>query len=218
MKKCTSCGIEDIKHDAVIDHSWVIDTTIIANCTTGGYTMERCEVCSSTRQTNVTAVLGHNMVYVTRIEPTYKTDGKIITGCNRCDYEETEVLPKLEYAKIEFDELRLTFGEYSFTEVNNKYSEYHKKPIVKIPVTVENISGSPHSLNMFYYTVFDSSGVESADVGYYFTDDISQGGELLSGKSYTKYFHIVYDGDGVYTIVFDNMLFEKKTVEISVKK
>ena len=47
---------------------------------------------------------------------------------------------------------------------------------------------------------------------------MSQGGDLLSGKSYTMYFHILYDGDGVYTIVFDDLFFDEKMVEITVKK
>lgn len=218
VKKCTSCGIEEVEHDATTDHVWVVSSIVKASCDKGGYTEERCETCSSTRQTNETKALGHDMKESTRIEPTYDKEGKIVKKCTRCNHEDTETLDKLERIVIKFDGLELTFGDYSFTEVDNMFSEYDKKSVVKIPVTVKNTSKSPHSLNMFYYTLFGSNGSESADVGYLLADDISEGGELLSGKSYTKYFHIVYDGDGIYTIAFDDLLFEKETVEIYVKK
>ena len=217
IQKCSQCGEENISYLDKKDHAWEVDNTVNANCTAGGYTIEKCKLCSTAQKTNSTAALGHNMVVVSRVEPTYETEGKCETRCSMCEYVEIESLAKLEYVTIEFDDLKLTFGQYSFAEVEYKYSEHHKKQVVKIPVTVENVSKSPNSLNIFYYTLFGSNGIESADVGYYFADDICKGGELLSGKSYTKYFHIVYDGDGVYTIVFDNLLYEKKTVEIIVK-
>lgn len=160
----------------------------------------------------------HEYSVIEQVEPTYDSDGKIVKKCDLCDHEMTETLDKLEYVTTKFSGFELTFGEYSFTEVDNRFSEHNKKQIVKIPVTVKNISKSPQSLNSFYYTLFGSNGTESEDVGYLLDDDIDESGEVLPGKSYTKYFHIVYDGDGVYTIVFDDLLLEKKTVEIEVKK
>jgi hypothetical protein len=130
---------------------------------------------------------------------------------------EDDTPPESEKNVIEFDGLELTFGEYSFTEIDNMYSEYDKQKVVKIPVTVKNISDSPNSLNMFYYNLYGTSGTESANIGYYFSDDVMEGGNILSGKSYTRYFHILYDGDGVYTIAFDNYR-DEKIVEINVKK
>ena len=163
-------------------------------------------------------VCEHEYIVIEQVDPTYDSDGKIVKKCNKCDQEKTEVLTKLERVTIKFDGLELTFGEYSFTTVDNRFSKYHNETIVKIPVTVKNISSSPNSLNSFDYTLFGTGGIESADVGYYFDDDISDGGELLSGKSYTRYFHIVYDGDGVYTIVFDDWAYDKETLEIYVTK
>ena len=160
----------------------------------------------------------HEYKIVEQIEPTYDSKGKVVKKCDLCDHKMTETLDKLKQNVIKFDGLELTFGEYSITEIDKRFSEHDEKPIVKIPVTVKNVSNSPNHLNRYYYTLFGSSGTESENVGYLLTDDISDGGELLPGKSYTKYFHIVYDGDGVYTIVFDDMLLDKETVEINVKK
>jgi hypothetical protein len=158
------------------------------------------------------------MTEVSRTDPTYDAEGKIVRKCDRCEHEEVESIAKLELEVIEFDGLELTFGNYSFTEVDNRFSEYDGATVVKIPVTIKNVSRDPHSLYVFNYKLFGTSGVESANVGYYFSDDVSEGGDLLPGASYVKYFHFVYDGDGVYTIVFDDMLLEKETMEIQVKK
>lgn len=215
---CSQCLTEDIAYTDKLAHSWETDSIVGATCTSEGYTVEKCTGCSITQRTNTVNALGHSMREAERIEPTYDNMGKIIKKCERCDHEETETLDKLEPVVIKFSGLELTFKGYSFTEVGNKYSDYYGQTVVKIPVTVKNISNEPNALNYYYYTLFGSEGIESANVGYYFDDDMMGGGELLPEKSFTRYFHILYDGDGVYTLVFDDMLFEKKTVEIVVQK
>ena len=132
--------------------------------------------------------------------------------------EVTETTGEWKGETVEFDNLKLSFGEYSFTEVDNRFSEYDGQTVVKISVTVTNLSDDPHSLNMFYYNLFGTSGVESGSIWHYFDDDVMNAGELLPGKSYTKYFHILYDGDGIYTIFLDNLWFERDVVEIMVVK
>lgn len=168
--------------------------------------------------TDTSKACEHEYTILEQVDPTYDSDGKIVKKCNKCEQEKTETLAKLERAVIKFNGLELTFGEYSFAEVDNVFSEYDKQVVVKIPVTVKNVSQSPNYLNVFYYTLFGSSGAESPNVGYLFDDDMSEAGELLSEKSYTKYLHILYDGDGVYTIVLDDLLFDKETIEIYVTK
>ncbi len=130
----------------------------------------------------------------------------------------TTTTTKQQDGSIEFDNLRLEFGTYTFTKINNEYSEYYGKTIVRLPVTITNLSSETHSLNMFYYSIFGSTGAESDDISFYFDDDVAQAGDLLSGKSYTKYFYFVYDGDGTYTIIFDDMWLEQETIEIEIKK
>ena len=132
--------------------------------------------------------------------------------------EVTETTAEWKGQTVEFDGLELSFGEYSFTKVDNMFSEYDGQTVVKIPVTITNLSKEAHSLNMFYYKLFGVSGIESGSVWIYFDDCVENAGDLLPGKSYTKYFHVIYDGDGIYTILLDDMWFEKETVEIMVVK
>ena len=113
-----------------------------------------------------TDVCGHEFSVVEKVEPTYDNAGKIVKKCDKCGHEEIETLDKLEASVINFKGLELTFGEYSFTEVDNMFSEYDKHIVVKIPVTVKNVSSSPNSLTIFEYTLFGTNGIESADVGY----------------------------------------------------
>lgn len=117
-----------------------------------------------------------------------------------------------------FDELEITLGsEVTYTKVNNKYSDNHGKSVVKIPVTIKNLKDETHSLNMFYYKAFGSKGTQLDTLGYYFDNSVDEAGDLRSGASYTKYFYLLYDGDGTYAIEFDNWA-KKITVEFEIKK
>lgn len=119
---------------------------------------------------------------------------------------------------FEFDDLEITIGnQYSFTTVSNQYSEHNQKSVVKLPITVKNISNDTHGLNMFYYNVYGSNGTETDTVSSYFDDNIDFAGDLRSGASYTKYLHFLYDGNGTYTIEFKNWT-EKITVEFQIQK
>ena len=218
VKKCPLCEGENIEYIDETGHSWKIDSVVDATCTNEGHTLEKCEKCFTTRETNPTDALGHAMREVSRREPTYDAAGEIVRSCDRCEHREVESIDKLELTVVKFNGLELVIGEYSFTEVDNRYSDQHGKTVVRIPVTIKNVSRDPQTLYAIYYKLFGTSGVESPDVGFYFSDDVSSGGDLLQGTSYTKYFHIVYDGDGVYTIVLDNFLYDEETIKIQVKK
>ena len=76
--------------------------------------------------------------------------------------------------------------------------------VVKVPITVKNLSSETHSLNMFYYSIFGSKGRELDSVSSYFDDSVDFAGELRNGASYTKYLYFLYDGNGTYAIEFDN--------------
>lgn len=218
VKVCSLCDTETVEQLDKTEHSWESVTVVNATCTEGGYKDERCVNCSDTKRTNTGSALGHSMKEISRTEPTYEAEGLVVSKCERCSHEETVTLGKLIHETVKFDGLELSFGQYTFTEFTNKYSEFYGKPIVKIPVTITNISDEPHSLMLFYYKLFGTSGVESGNVGMFLPDDVSQAGDLLPGKSYVRYFHIIYDGDGTYTIVLDNGWYSKETVLIEVKK
>ena len=73
---------------------------------------------------------------------------------------------------------------------------------------------------MFDYQLFGSKGTELKDVATYFYDAddvVDYAGDLKPGASYKVYFYILYDGDGKYSIDFDNYE-EEASVEFDVTK
>lgn len=120
---------------------------------------------------------------------------------------------------FEFDGLEFTFDStYSFVTLENRYSERNGATVIKLGVTVKNISEEKNKLNMFYYDLFGSKGVELDSVSAYFRDDVIDfAGDLKPGASYEAYFYILYDGDGEYSIDFDNFR-EEVSVEFNISK
>ena len=95
VKKCNLCERDEVEHPDILPHSWVEDSVVSATCESEGYTIEKCTSCSTTQKTHTTNALGHSLKDVSRIEPTTSAEGEIVSRCERCDYEETEVLSKL---------------------------------------------------------------------------------------------------------------------------
>lgn len=117
-----------------------------------------------------------------------------------------------------FDDLELTFDTtYSFATINNQFSDYNEASAIKLGVTVKNLSSENKSLNMFFYKFFGSQGTELDGVASYFDDSVDFAGELKPNASYKKYFYILYDGDGQYSIDFDNFS-QESSVEFDVSK
>ena len=120
---------------------------------------------------------------------------------------------------IKFDGLEITLDtNYTFDTVKNQFSELNGRSVIKLGATVKNVSNENNSLNMFYYDLFGPSGVELDGVtAYFLSDSIDFAGSLQPGASYKTYFYILYDGDGDYSIDFNNYS-EKPTVKFNVKK
>ena len=119
---------------------------------------------------------------------------------------------------FEFDGLELTFDtNYSFVKINNRYSDHNGASVIKLGVKIKNVSSEKNSLNMFYYDLFGSQGTELDRVSSYFDEDVDLAGDLKPTASYHKYFYLLYDGDGHYSIDFDNWR-QTTTVEFDVKK
>ena len=142
----------------------------------------------------------------------------LITGCTN---NITEKLSNKAYGlndTFTFDDLEITIGDnIEFTKVNNQFSDYDGKTVVKLPITVKNIKDETHRLNMFYYSIFGTEGIELNSLSAYFDDAVDYAGDLKNGGSYTKYLYFLYDGDGEYSIEFDNYS-SKVIVEFDVKK
>ena len=115
-----------------------------------------------------------------------------------------------------FDGLKLKLDNtYTFDTIDNMFSDKNGSKVIKIGVSVKNVSEEKKSLNMFYYDMFGSKGTELDSVSFYFDDDIDLAGDLKPEASYKKYFYILYDGDGVYSIDFDNF-YQKVSVEFNI--
>lgn len=101
--------------------------------------------------------------------------------------------------------LELKFGDsYSFDTIENQFSDYNGNTVIVLPVNVKNISNESNHLNSFYYKIFGSKGTELGGVSSYFDDDVDYAGDLRPGASYDSNFHLLYDGNGFYYLVFDD--------------
>ena len=119
---------------------------------------------------------------------------------------------------ITFDGLELTFDtNYTFVTIENRFSDKNGQSVIKLGVTVKNISEGKNSLNMFYYDLFGSKGTELDSVSAYFDEAVDYAGDLKPGASYKTYFYILYDGNGNYSIDFDNYS-QELSVEFNITK
>lgn len=119
---------------------------------------------------------------------------------------------------IEFDGLEITLDkEYSFVTIDNRYSEYNNSDVIKIGANIKNVSSDKKKLNMFNYSFFGSKGTQLSRVSSYFDESVDYAGDLKPDASYYKYFYLLYDGDGEYSIDFDNYS-EEIEVEFDVTK
>ena len=72
-------------------------------------------------------------------------------------------------------------------------------------------------MNDYYCGQQTNAGRDFPAINSSHDDTLSFAGDLRSGAGQTKYLHILYDGDGLYAIEFDNYS-EKITVEFNITK
>lgn len=117
-----------------------------------------------------------------------------------------------------FDGLEFTFDKYySFTKIDNEYSENYNDPVIKIGVNIKNTSSEPKHLSMFDYDIYGSKDTRLDSIHAYFYDTADHSFDLASEESYKKYFYILYDGNGKYRIDFNNLK-EEVVVQFIIKK
>ena len=104
---------------------------------------------------------------------------------------------------FEFSNMQIIIGtDYTFTTLNSSDSTKNGMTLVKLPITVKNLSNDENHLNMFYSNIDDT--IDYAD-------------DLKSGESYTKYYYFEYTTDGTYKVKFNNYT-SKIDVNVKVKK
>ena len=107
--------------------------------------------------------------------------------------------------EIEFDDLLINVSKnYEIFTLDNVYSIYYGRNIIKIPVTITNNSDTRHGLNLFYYDIYDDNGNNIDEVAGYFDESLFYAEDLEVNASYTKYIYALYYGNDSYTIKISN--------------
>lgn len=118
-----------------------------------------------------------------------------------------------------FDGLEITFGEsYSFVTLENRFSEYNGADVVRVPISVHNISGETKGLNMYYYKFFGSKGTELEKISAYFDHEIGWSGKARNGATIEAYMYFLYDGDGDYYVSFQKFIENPTEVRLPITK
>ncbi len=118
-----------------------------------------------------------------------------------------------------FNDIEYTIGSsVSFTSVNNEFSEHNGKPVVRVPVSVKNVGTETKGPNFLDTTFYGSKGTNADDVGAYFDDAVDEMGDMRPGATLEGAYYVLYDGDGVYGIDYDDWISEKITVEFKITK
>lgn len=119
---------------------------------------------------------------------------------------------------FEFSNMQIIIGtDYTFTTLNNSDSAKNGITLVKLPITVKNLSNDENHLNMFYSDIYDPSDKKLTKESTYFDDTIDYADDLKSGESYTKYYYFEYTTDGTYKVKFNNFT-SKIDVNVAIKK
>ena len=119
-----------------------------------------------------------------------------------------------------FDGFQLTLGKnYEIIKDTKTSSGYYGADVIKLPVTIKNVSASSDHLNMFYYDYIapDGSTIDSLRNDFGSAVDAIDYVHVNSGDSKIQYFYILYKGNGKYKIKFSNYK-EEKSIEFVIKK
>jgi hypothetical protein len=118
---------------------------------------------------------------------------------------------------FEYDDFEIKVANsVTFTTVDNEFSDYYEKDVVKLEATIKNKSKETNSLSFLELKYFGAKGSELDSLEAYFDDSIGlNDGDLSSGASYTKSFYMPYDGDGSYKIEL-GLLNVEDTIEFNV--
>ncbi|WP_139652933.1 hypothetical protein [Raoultibacter phocaeensis] len=119
---------------------------------------------------------------------------------------------------FEFDGLTITLGSGIQTAtLENQFSDHDGATVIAIPISVTNNSDETKGLNMFYYKAFGPSGTQLEDVSSFFSDsNIGFAGDARPGATIESTMHVLYEDNGDYFIVFDNLIKDKVEVKLPI--
>ena len=133
----------------------------------------------------------------------------------------TKQLPVNNYYPEEtfvFEGFELNFSKnYSFEILDNKYSTYNGKDVIKIPVEIKNVTSEINSFNIYRYRIYGPNMDELDEVAQYFDNGLFYIKDLDPNERSTSYLYFLYDGDGKYLIKFENDN-SIKNIVLNIKK
>ena len=116
-----------------------------------------------------------------------------------------------------FDNLEITFiNETEWVILDNEFDENHGADVLRIPMTVKNISEETYGLDSASYTIYGPKGTQLDLVNFYFDNNVSDAGDMRSGAVQDTNMYVLYDGDGDYYIEFEE-LFTLAETKVEVK-
>ena len=119
-----------------------------------------------------------------------------------------ETIPVYNYFLGEsfvFEGFQITIHDkFSIVRIDNKYSTYNGKAVIKLPVTIKNITNKSNSFNIYKYKIFGPNMNELDEVAQYFDEGLFYTKDLKPGEEKTKYLYFLFDYNGKYLIKFED--------------
>ncbi len=166
------------------------------------------DLVKSTKAYNYSPVSYLKSIYedLAKVEACNQYIGKSFDVSDETNAERDNIKPKtISFGDtFTFDGYELTFGDITWNKVDNRYSDLNGQSVAMVSVKVKNTNTATGKINMFYYTVYGPSGSRVETVNAYFKNTLAYDSELRSGAEGTFNFPILYLGDGLYSIEFDN--------------
>lgn len=107
--------------------------------------------------------------------------------------------------KFVFDGFELTIhSNYSLEILENKYSPYNGKEVIKVPVTIKNVTNNTNSFDIYKYKIFGPDMKELDEVAQYFDEGLFYIHDLKPNEEVLNYLYFLYEGSGKYLIKFEN--------------
>lgn len=137
--------------------------------------------------------------------------------------EESIAPPTKEYGlddTFEVGDFTISLGNnYTFTTVQNQYADDYGEPLLKLPLTETNNGTSAGQLNMYGVNSYGPNGKEiSWSVGALYSDSKVNAGNLLQNATQTSYLYLPYEGDGLYTIIFNSGLSDEIIAKLEISR
>ncbi len=117
--------------------------------------------------------------------------------------------------KFVFDNFEIVINDnYTIETMENEYSDYNEKMIVRLPIVIRNLDSKSRNLDIYDYEILDSHYAIMNNASAYYDDSIDHSSPLEPYEIYVKYFYFIFAGNDIYTVQFGN---NKEKVLVNIK-